>query len=332
MKRSDARDFADILIICVLSIVDLFTYLIAGSDLFTDLISVLFLGFIPGYLIIELVPFLLKLDWIERLMISFSFSAAIGGASYYVTYALGGPISLVTVAFISIPVALVLVLAVLYVRVNFVTNKNRGLFVVISYGIGSELRSMGKRKRFITFASVLIIAVIVIASLGLLTTVSKERYSEFYILNEKGQAYNLPHNFKVGAGQQTILGVANHEGRAVTYFIEIWLVNYTMVNGGVNVKHMYAYAAMNITLESTDVDTNSAWVPQYESLVPLNFSIPGGYYLYFMLFKDSPDPLPARPFNPSTDYSTDVPATNRIVDAVNNRIQYLRMSVDISAA
>ena len=329
MKNIDMRNFRDLVSICILSAIDLLVYFVSGSNIFTDIISILFLAFIPGYLIVELVPSLSRYDQIERLLISLTISAIIGSISYFLMQALISPISLVVSSIGPIMVTLFLMMAVLHHRIYSEIVSKPSNWQAVMKNLRTEFHYMGVGKKVITLVSISIIVVVIIASLGMLSSVTKERYSEFYVLNDKGQAYYLPQNFTVGSPQQVILGVENHEGRTVKFFVELWLVNYTMNEGAVQVKHMYSVASMNITLDSIDVDINKPWVPQYEGLVPLNFTTPGGYYLYLMLFKDIPEPLPAEPFNKTADYAMDPDATWRVVEAVNNQIQYLRLGVNI---
>ena len=330
MKNAGLNGYADLAIICILVVFDLMSYFISGASLVTDLISLLFLGFISGYLLTGLFSMFDKLDPVERLLAIVTISAMIGGASFVITNIVLGDVTLTTSAFGVILLSALMVLVVIYHRLKSKTGQKQGLWIGVLSDLGSELGGMTRKKKVITLATFGVVAIITIASIGILATVSKEQYSELYILNEQGAAYNLPHNFTVGSQQQIILGIANHEGRPVTYFVEVWLVNYTMVDGGVKVIHMYSYGTMNLTLPSVKVDLNAPWVPQYEQTLSLNFSISGGYYLFFMLFQDSPRSLPLSPFDTHKDYATDPDATWRIVDCVNNRIQFVRLNINIS--
>jgi uncharacterized membrane protein len=330
MNRTNIGSSIDLVTIGLLSVINLLVYLIAGNNVISDLISLLFLGFFPGYLIIELIPASDKIDRIERLMMSVVLSLVIGGTAYILTVNFFDRSTLVVSAYGAILLTEALILIVLYRRLKLGVAQNPNSWVNFFSSARSEIKSMRKGKKVMMLASVFIVIAILAASIGMLATVKKQNYSEFYILNEDGHAYNIPHNFTVGAQKQIILGIENHEDRTVKYYVEVWLVNYTIANGGVTVKHMYACQSMNVTLDSTAVDINGVWVPQYEIMLNLNFSISGDYYLYFMLFKDNPEPFPLSPFNPSIDYNTDPHATWRVVEAVNNQIQYLRLNVNIS--
>jgi len=332
MNRTGARNFTDLMVVCVLITIDLMAYFIVGSNNLTNLISLIFLGFIPGYLIVELIPVLDKRDQIERFLMSVLISVVIGVVAYTLTFRLLDQTDLSILALGAILLTVVLVPVVLVQRIRMGNRIRENIWTSVFVGAGRGLASMGRGKKAFTLVSASIIVIVLIASIGILSTVNKSTYSEFYILNDQGNAYDLPYNFTVGAQQQVIMGIENHEGRPVQYFVEIWLVNYSMVAGGVQVKHMFAYESLNVTLESVNVNLNNPWVPQYEIPITLNFTTPGNFYLYFMLFKDSPRTLPARPFDPTRDYNTDPDATWRVVESVNNQLLSLRMNVKIMPA
>jgi uncharacterized membrane protein len=52
-----------------------------------------------------------------------------------------------------------------------------------------------------------------------------EKFSEFYILGENGEAFQYPQKVTVQEPQQMVIGIRNHEHRDVQYVIEVYAVN-----------------------------------------------------------------------------------------------------------
>jgi uncharacterized membrane protein len=74
----------------------------------------------------------------------------------------------------------------------------------------------------------LVLAAMVIGAIGSLVYAIRqprngEKFTEFYVLNDKGKASNYPSTIFLGQSCQVILGVINHENGATTYKIEITL-------------------------------------------------------------------------------------------------------------
>jgi uncharacterized membrane protein len=70
---------------------------------------------------------------------------------------------------------------------------------------------------------------LVVAVLGTLTAVgyliakpkAGETFTEFYILGPNGKAENYATTLRLGEAGEVIVGIANNEGRAVTYRVEV---------------------------------------------------------------------------------------------------------------
>lgn len=78
------------------------------------------------------------------------------------------------------------------------------------------------------WGKVLVITVVVaiLATLGTLgyviaTPKVGETFTEFYILGQGGKAANYPEELKVGEKGEVIVGVVNHEGKEVSYRVEV---------------------------------------------------------------------------------------------------------------
>jgi len=178
---------------------------------------------------------------------------------------------------------------------------------------------------------VLIVSIIasIIALIYIIVTPKQgETFTEFYILGPGGKACDYPTKLRVGQNASLIIGIVNHEGRTVNYTVEIWLVNATYENNTTIVKAMYFFDRFNVTLNHTPVEIEGEWKPQWE--MRYNFSIekPGFYKMWFLLFKDQVPPLPSKPER-MKDFSK-TPAVQRIIDAVEGKIQSLNLNVRVS--
>ncbi|MDK2795568.1 MAG: hypothetical protein PWQ58_767 [Archaeoglobaceae archaeon] len=109
----------------------------------------------------------------------------------------------------------------------------------------------------------------------IITPKQGERFTEFYILGEKGKAADYPTNLLAGEEARVIIGIVNHEYRTVDYMVEIWLVNNSS---------MLFLDSFCVTLNHTDL--SEAWKPQYEVIYNFSIDEPGRYKMYFLLFKN----------------------------------------------
>ncbi len=156
-----------------------------------------------------------------------------------------------------------------------------------------------------------------------------ESFTEFYILGPGGNATGYPRNLTVGDDASVIIGIANHEHRAVEYTVELWLVNMSFVNNLTEVHAMYFFDSFNVTLEHTEVDLEGEWQPQWELPYEFNVSIDGNYKLWFLLYKDGAPELPYPP-SPMMEY-TNTSAEDRIIRAVENEVQSLNLNLRVTA-
>jgi len=140
---------------------------------------------------------------------------------------------------------------------------------------------------FITF-------LIIISSIFLIIFIPKEldSFSEFYLLGKDGVADNYPTNLKSGKNATIKIGIVNHENKKINYFIELWLINQTVIhnektNRNESIYHeMYFIDKINVTLESVPINNNENWETQWEINYTFNINKTGKYKLVFLLYKD----------------------------------------------
>lgn len=293
-------------------------FLLAPTSSWTLLVSLPVLLFIPGDM--AQAVFLRRLDHWEGAMVAISFSALIslaiyvalssfiGPDAYPLTYPIVGGISLALMPLVSLKGGKPL--------------SHTCLPFLLSFNWRS--RSL-KEKALVLFIVGCSIGTVTVGAL-VLSEPQAERFSEFYILNAEGKAYDLPRDFVVGVGQEIRLGIANHEGRTVNYYVEIWQVNYSLVEMILTPYEMYYLDGWNVTLDSVDIDLNSPYAGQYERPYVVSLAHPGDFALIFLLYQQKPA-LPEDPMDPQRNYALDVNATSRMLDIVNDRVQHLLINI-----
>jgi uncharacterized membrane protein len=86
------------------------------------------------------------------------------------------------------------------------------------------LPDLGERPRDKVITTALMAGVIVaIGILGYVISVSGagETFTDFYILDQNGQAADYPQNLVAGEEGAVIIGIVNHEGREFSYRVEV---------------------------------------------------------------------------------------------------------------
>lgn len=302
-------------------------FIIAPNSIWMMIVSLPVLIVIPGYYLYILILNKWAFDVLEKALISFGLSGATSFFVYLIFKMIdAGSLYVLTYFSMAVLCAALVCLAIL-------TKKN-----------GSPESPLGKLKtlpkawlhltiydKALSIMTVLVVALLLFSGFTVLSEPRSEKFSEFYILNEEGKAYDIPHNFTTGIEENVILGIANHEGRQVKYNIEIWLVNYTNKNMSITVHEMYFINSLNVTLNSVSIDLNDPYRPQFEQMVGLNLTHPGKMKLLFLLHQD-PQPITKFSWNQNDNYATNVTATNRVISVINKEIQYLQLNIDVKAA
>ena len=159
----------------------------------------------------------------------------------------------------------------------------------------------------------------------IITPKQSERFTEFCILGPNGKVADYPTKLRVGQNATIIIGIVNHEGRTVNYTVEIWLVNATYKDNRTVIHHMYFLDRFNVTLNSTPINIEGNWTPQWERRYTFSIDRPRVYKMWFLLFKDYVPPLLSKP-EKMKDYAG-TKAEKRILDAIEGKIQSLNLSI-----
>jgi uncharacterized membrane protein len=170
--------------------------------------------------------------------------------------------------------------------------------------------------------------IIAITSLTYVIVVPKtgEKFTEFYLLNTERRADDYPTNLTMGEEASVIIGIANHEYRPITYTVEVWLINQTIVysNSTQNNETLYNHAwfmnSVTVMLNHTSVDIEAAWEPQWEYNYTFNISQKGkDLKLAFLLFTTPKDAS-----NYTIDYKDSI--AEKITDAYRETHLFVTVS------
>ena len=179
-----------------------------------------FILFFPGYTLISaLFPKRTSLGSIERVALSFGLSIAvvplIGLILNYTPWGIRlYPILIALFAFI------ILMSFIAWIRRSLVLPSEQ-----VAINININLSSFASRSKLDKILTVILIAAIITAigtSIYVISTPRVgERFTEFYILGEEGEAEGYPKELLVGKTGYVILGIVNHEHQPVTYTAKV---------------------------------------------------------------------------------------------------------------
>ncbi|MCX6650728.1 MAG: DUF1616 domain-containing protein [Methanomassiliicoccales archaeon] len=300
-------------------------YLVDNNGILSEFAAVLFI-IVPGTAILRLTGRENKLDIWERSILTVLISAVLS----FIVIPSGQLILqmdwVTSTVLLLAPLSCVLLLVDYFFKAKVIDNHEGQ---ERNSGILHEFKVISKRERFIVLMAMAVMAIILTASFAMLLNQDEEGFTEFYVLNENGNAYDYPTSVGLGNNTSIIVGIANREGQAVNYTVEIWLVNYTYIDQAVNVTQMYFVDSFSVVLESQEYNVNDPWSAQFEKEIIISPGVSGQYQLFLMLFKNGAEPIPGpSPPNTTTDYSK-TEASWRIVMCVNNEINYLNLNLSV---
>jgi uncharacterized membrane protein len=178
--------------------------------------------FIPGYaLLTAFFPRKADITHVERVAFSLVLSIIIvGGTSLLASYTSLGLRAAPVVAVVSIFVLVTTISA--YVRRRSLPVEER--FAVSVPRISGVNRALpwgkldGKLEKTLAIVLVLVSLVALTATIYLVAApTGGEAYTAFYILGPDGKAQDYPSQFRLGEAKSVIVGVSNHEQRAMDY-------------------------------------------------------------------------------------------------------------------
>jgi uncharacterized membrane protein len=156
-------------------------------------------------------------------------------------------------------------------------------------------------KIFTIILGALILTAVLLTIYVIVVPKEGEKFTEFYILDVNGRAYQYPQNLSIEANASSvnvtaILGISNHEYKKMTYSIQVWLVNQTISYNFSERKNETVINQMWLVYEDIvilnhdpiNLDPQSS---QWEKNISFSLNRTGFFKLAFLLFK-SPNEAP----------------------------------------
>ena len=169
---------------------------------------------------------------------------------------------------------------------------------------------------------ILIIGSVVFVSVN---PISKERFTEFYLLDSRGHISRYPTTLESRDDATVSIGLSNHEQKKVDYTIEIWLINQSTVYDESSNKNITSYnnawfmKKINVELDHIDFNTDKEWKSQWEYEYEFNINKNSGEYkLLFLLFT-----------NPTEDFEIEKDYSDIIEHKINSAYQDLYIWIDV---
>ncbi|MCJ7572540.1 MAG: DUF1616 domain-containing protein [Candidatus Thermoplasmatota archaeon] len=272
------------------------------NDTLKIFLGLLFLLFVPGYLLL-FVLFPTKktdevIDFIERIALSFGISLGIVAITGIALYFIAGKIqtesALISIFIFEISIGIIS----LYRWFKTVPDERLVLSIDInSLKLKNNFKSKGKLDKVLII--ILIILIIVTATIFIFEITTPrlgEKFTGFNILGPNRNTTNYPRNITVGENKTIIIGLTNHEYQTINYTIEVWLINKTITfnestnENTISYDNAWFVDKINITLNHTDKNIDKEWEPQWEYNYTFKISKKGeNLTLAFLLFKTSTD-------------------------------------------
>jgi len=296
MKHIFTRYPVDLLLCIFVSILILPLVFFHVDQTLRVLFGLPFILFIPGYVLIFVLFPMRKtekgIDSIERIALSFGLSIAvvplIGLILNFTPWGIRlEPILLSLFGFI-----MIIGLLGWYRWTNTTPAERLTVSLTISMP-----KSGNRIDRLLTIILGIAILVAIAALMYvIITPKTGEKFTEFYLLNTERRADDYPTNLTAGKAASVIVGITNHEYRPITFTVEVWLINQTIVSNNLtqNNETLYNHAwfmdSVTVMLNHTSVDIEAAWEPQWEYNYTFNISQKGkDLKLAFLLFTTQTD-------------------------------------------
>jgi uncharacterized membrane protein len=195
----------------------------SNLSVFRQILSIIIVIFNPGYaLTAAFFPRKHDVSNIERVTLAFGLSIATVPLlalilAYFGPIALGSIVSLLTL--VIIPCSIIGLLR----RRNLATEDR---FTVEWSGFRhvTQLFPQEQSRRDRILSTLLVVSLLLSVSVvvyAVITPAQSDTYTELYILNSNGRAGDYPTQFSLTNETPIVVGVVNHEGRAVTYDLVI---------------------------------------------------------------------------------------------------------------
>jgi len=295
MKLVFTRYPIDYFICLLYSILLLPFVLININEALRIILSLPFILFIPGYLLLScLFPqnnLNGGLEPVEKIGFSFGLSIAliplVGIGLYYLPFGLRLQPILFSIFFI------IVISGIFAIFRWYKTPLQKRFIITLILTLPKSKTNLDRILSVILF--LIVIIAIITAIFVVFSPKKQERLTEFYILGPTGEATDYPHNITTRQDLNIIIGLINHEHKTMNYTIEIWLINQTYfynttTNTNETLYHeMWFLDKLSVTLDYLVYNPGQLWKSQWEYLYNFHFNKTGRYTLTFLLYT-SPTP------------------------------------------
>jgi uncharacterized membrane protein len=247
--------------------------------------------FIPGYLLI-FVLFPTKkeengIDVLERIALSF-------GLSIVIIPIIGLILNYTPLGIRLEPILIFLTIFILSTGLIAIfrwkkTQQNERFTISFEFSLFKTDKKVEKVLTTILVISILIATASIVYAI--VTPKRGEEFTEFYILGPEGKADNYPKNLTIGEESSVIIGLANHEYKQVSYSIEIWLINQSVLKNEVTkenntiINQAWFMDNISIKLNHKPVDIEGSWTAQWNYNYDFSINKKGeNFKLTFLLF------------------------------------------------
>jgi uncharacterized membrane protein len=102
----------------------------------------------------------------------------------------------------------------------------------------SSLNSKSRISKILTIILIFSIVISIIMIIYIIVTPTQgEKFTEFYILGDKGKAEGYPTQMEAGKNSSMIIGIVNHEYIPINYTLKILLQNDTLRKMSISLMH-----------------------------------------------------------------------------------------------
>jgi len=280
----------DILLCLLVSVLVLPIALLNVTGTVRLILGLPFLLFIPGYVLVFTLFPQKKTDrgisTVERFALSFGLSIAVtpllGLMLNYTPWGIRLETILLTVF------GFIVIVGILGVYRWYSTEQHERYVVSLTMKLPKHEHPIDRALTIILISAIVVALIALIYVLS--TPKTGERFTEFYILGPTRIAAGYPRNLSINENATVWIGVTNYEQHPMKYTIEIWLVNQsTTVNTSTNTSttqyhHAWYLDTIAVTLNSSIVDTEEPWTPQWEHNYTFTITRTGDYKLIFLLY------------------------------------------------
>ncbi len=157
----------------------------------------------------------------------------------------------------------------------------------------NSLHDLNMKEVTVVIASIVLLAWIMAISPYIKPTIGG-KYTEFYLLDHNGEIRDYPVIIFSGENVTLKLGIRNHEGVAINYTIDVWILNLpeNLTTDEWNLTEIYHLDRISAFVPPMKGEAVGSWRSQWESILSYRLTREGRWLLVFILYKGTPPEIP----------------------------------------